>query len=121
MSGQIICRIVVLGVAVIAGCGPTITKTSDPVEVTIKATSNGKPLNDVTLSLQPLVAGGQQAAIKMSKGEGKASVTPGTYTYYVETGKSEAEVEKIPEPFRRGDVNRKIEISQSGSFELQLN
>lgn len=105
----------------LAGCGNvSVTKTSDPVQVTIKASSNGKPLNDVTLTLQP-IEGGQQADIKIVKGEGAGAVVPGTYSYYVEKGKSEAEVEKIPENFRRGALDRKIEVnSTSNTFDLKL-
>lgn len=107
------------GVLVLAGCGETITPTTEPIQVTVKVTSGGKPLNDVTLTLQPTEAG-QQADIKISKGEGVAPVIPGTYTYYVEKGKDMALVEKLPEAFRRGAMDRTIQITQASTVELKL-
>lgn len=103
------------------GCGPTITKNADPVEVKIKVTSNGKPVDKVTLTLQPMTHGAVQSDSPVVKGECKAMVVPGTYTYYVANGATESAVQKIPEAFRRGDMERKLEITQAGSFELQLN
>lgn len=118
---QIVKRSLLLfGLIALAGCGESIVKTSEPIQVTIMATSGGKPLNDVTLTFQPLVAGGQQADIKIVKGEGAGVVVPGSYTYYVEKGKDMAVVEKIPESFRRGAMDRKLEITQAKTIELKL-
>lgn len=106
----------------LTGCGgPTITKPTEPVKVNLKVTSGGKPVNNVTVTLQPIVSGGRQADIPISKGEGSSDVTPGTYTYFVEKAKSEADLEKIPAAFRQGAMDRKIEITQAGTHELQLN
>jgi|694.fasta_scaffold00147_37 hypothetical protein len=103
------------------GCGPTITKNADPVEVKIKVTSNGKPVDKVTLTLQPMTHGAVQSDSPVVKGECKAMVVPGTYTYYVASGANDSAVQKIPEAFRRGDMERKLEITQAGNFEVQLN
>lgn len=116
---SIVCGLV-LGLVSFTGCSEQIVKTAEPVQVKVKATSSGKQLNEVTLTLQPLAAGGQQADIKLSKGEGEGAVVPGTYTYYVEKGKNMTEVEKIPEAFRRGAMDRKIEISSATTFEVKL-
>jgi hypothetical protein len=103
----------------LAGCGPTITKVSEPVDVTIKVTADGKPVDKVTLTLQPMVDGGQAVAAVV-KGEFKATVVPGTYTYYIDRGKTEADLAKIPEKYRLGAEDRTLEITQAGSFEIQL-
>ncbi len=114
--------LVSLALSGLTGCGgPTITPPSGPVKVTLKVTSGGKPVNNVTVTLQPIVSGGRQADIPISNGEGSSEVTPGTYTYFVEKGKSEADIGKIPAPFRQGSMDRKIEITQAGTHELQLN
>lgn len=114
--------LVSLTLSSLTGCGgPTITKPSEPVQVTFKVSSGGKPVNNVTVTLQPIAAGGRQADVPISKGEGSATVTPGTYTYFVEKAKSEADLEKIPAAFRQGAMDRKIEITQAGTQELQLN
>ncbi|MFO0942535.1 MAG: hypothetical protein U0930_17500 [Pirellulales bacterium] len=109
-----------LALLLLVGCGETITRTADPIQVTFKATSGGKPLNDVTLTLQPMAAGGQQSDIKIVKGEGSGPVIPGTYTYYVEKGKDMAVVEKLPDAFRRGSMDRKLEINQVSTIEVKL-
>lgn len=114
--------LVSLAMSSLTGCGgPTITKPTEPVQVTLKVTSGGKPVNNVTVTLQPIVSGGRQADIPISNGEGSSTVTPGTYTYFVEKGKSEADLGKIPAAFRQGAMDRKIEITQAGTQELQLN
>lgn len=103
----------------VAGCGPTITKVSEPVAVTISVTADGKPVDNVSLTLQPMVDGGQAVA-DVKKGEFKATVIPGKYTYYIDRGKTDADLAKIPEKYRLGAMDRTLEINQAGSFEIQL-
>jgi hypothetical protein len=101
------------------GCGPSITKVDEPVEISVSVTTKGKPLENVVLTLQPIVDGGQ-ADLPLKGGKAKATVIPGSYTYYVERGKSEADLAKIPQAFRTGSMERTIDIKQPGIFDLKL-
>lgn len=103
------------------GCGPTIVPNADPVEVKIKVTSDGKPVDKVTLTLQPISEGALQSQAPVVRGVCSAKVVPGTYTYYVESGESEAALKKIPLDFQRGALDRKLEITQAAELEVQLN
>jgi hypothetical protein len=102
-----------------AGCGETITKVSEPIAVTIKVSAGGKPVENVSLSLQPIDAGSPSVA-EVVKGEFKANVVPGKYTYFIDKGKTDADLAKIPEKYRLGAMDRTLDINQSGSFEIQL-
>lgn len=105
----------------LCGCGPTIVKNADPVEVKIKVTSGGKPIDKVNLSLQPISESALQSQAPVVNGVCTAKVVPGVYTYYVDSGESEAAVQKIPAEFRRGALDRKLEITEAGELEVQLN
>lgn len=102
-----------------AGCGTTVTKVSDPVAITIKVTAGGKPVDNVTMTLQPTADGGQAFA-EVLKGEFKATVIPGQYTFYIDKGKTDADLAKIPEKYRLGAMDRTLEITQPGVLEIQL-
>jgi hypothetical protein len=119
MIRQFLLSVLILGLVALAGCGPTITQVSEPVAVTIKVTADGKPVDNVTLSLQALEEG-RPAVADVVKGEAKATVVPGKYTYFIDKGKTEADLAKIPEKYRLGAMERTLEIKQAGSYEIQL-
>ncbi len=72
------------------------------------------------MTLQPLVAGGQ-AVGDVVNGQLVASVVPGTYTYYIDRGKQEGDLKAIPEAYRTGALDRRLEITQAGTYEVSLN
>lgn len=102
------------------GCGPRIVAKSAPVDVTLKVSLAGKPVDNVSLTLQPLDNGGQ-AESKVTKGEWKCSVIPGKYTFYIDKGKSEADLNRVPESYRLGSRERTLDIRESGTFDVVLN
>lgn len=104
---------------ILSGCGPSIRPAGEPVEVKMKVTSNGFPVDNVSLTLQPTVAGAQ-AVSPVAKGEFSAMIVPGTYTYYVETGKTEADLAKIPTDCRTGSLERTIDLTNGGAYEIEL-
>ncbi|QDU90726.1 hypothetical protein Pla175_41370 [Pirellulimonas nuda] len=114
------CAAAALTMIVTSGCGAAITPTSDPVQVTIKVTAKGQPVKNVAMTLQPLVGGGQ-AVGDVVNGQLVASVVPGTYTYYVDRGKQPADLKAIPEAYRTGALDRRLEIKQAGTYEVSLN
>jgi hypothetical protein len=63
---------------------------------------------------------GAQAVAEVNNGEVKAVVVPGKYTYYIDKGKTDADLAKIPEKYRLGDMERSLEITQAGSHDIQL-
>ncbi len=112
--------LVMLGLVGLVGCGTPVAQVDQPVDITVKVTMGGKPLDGVTMTLQPMVDGAQ-AALPVEKGELKGTVVPGVYTYYIDSGKSEAALAKIPDSFRMGSKERKLEILAPGSYEVQIN
>lgn len=116
-----ISRVLFLTTAVFfAGCGgPTIVPNPDPVEITFNVKRSGAPVTDLTLNLQPIAEGGQSMG-PIENGVAKLSVVPGTYTYYVTQGKSEATLNAIPEAFRGGAMDRKLEISSGSTIDIAL-
>ena len=104
----------------LAGCGTPVETVQAPVPVTINVTVNGKPIHDVQLTLQPMVDGAQ-AVGTVAKGEFKAEVVPGIYTYYIDSGKSAADLAKIPDAYRMGSKDRKLELTQAGTFDVSIN
>ena len=109
-----------LSMMVLAGCGASITPTNEPVEVTIKVTAKGQPVKNVALTLQPLVGGGQ-AVGDVVNGQLVTSVVPGTYTYYIDRGKQESDLKAIPEAYRVGALDRRLEIKEAGTYEVSMN
>jgi hypothetical protein len=103
----------------VAGCGTPVRPAGDPVDVVIKVSAAGKPLNNVQLTLQPMIDGAQSQGT-VEKGEYQASVIPGVYTYYIDSGKSEADLARVPEAFRMGSRERTLELTQAGTFEVDI-
>jgi len=116
-----ISRVLLLTAAVFfVGCGgPTVVTNPAPGEVTFNVKRSGAPVTDLVLNLQPL-ADGLPSVGTIENGVVKLPVTPGTYTYYVTQGKSEAAFNAIPEAFRSGAMDRKLEITSSSTVEIAL-
>lgn len=111
-----------LGLALL-GCGVNPSKNPDPVEVTGKvAFATGRPVTDVTLNFQPVGDGGQAFA-PVKNGEFKGTVMPGKYTYYFTEGprgSSPAAFTAIPDKYRAGALDRKIEIKPGSAVNITL-
>jgi hypothetical protein len=101
------------------GCGPTIVPNPDPVEMTFNVKQGGKPLNDFTFNLQPIAEGAQSLG-KIERGVAKLYVMPGTYTYYISAGTSEAALDSIPAAFHNGAMDRKLEINSGTTIDISI-
>jgi hypothetical protein len=112
--------VLLVSMMTLVGCGASITPTNEPVEVTIKVTAKGQPVKNVALTLQPLVGGGQ-AVGDVVNGQLVTSVVPGTYTYYIDRGKQPADLKTIPEAYRVGALDRRLEIQEAGTYEVSMN
>lgn len=108
-------------IVLLCGCGginPGINP--DPVEVTGKVTSGGRPVNDVTLVFHA-IKGGVQASVLVRQGQFTRAVVPGTYTYYFTKGASPAGLTSVPEKYRAGDMERQLQITNGCTLDLLLN
>ena len=113
-------RVLALSTTILfAGCGPQVVTNPDPVEITFNVKRMGMPLNDLTFNLQPIANGGQSQG-PIENGVAKLSVMPGTYTYYVSQGKSEATISAIPESYLNGAMDRKLEITSGSTIDIML-
>lgn len=102
------------------GCGgPTVTVNPNPVEMTFNVTRGGKAVTDLRLNLQT-IGEGSEAFGMIENGVAKVTVTPGTYTYYVSAGKSEASLKEIPEAMQSGAMDRKLEITTGATVDIKL-
>lgn len=104
----------------LTGCGTSVTLRQPPVEVVLKVSKAGQPVDNVSLTLQPL-GDGAQAESSVSKGEWKGTVVPGKYTFYIDKGKTEADLNKVPANYRLGSKDRTLDIKDAGTYEVQLN
>jgi hypothetical protein len=115
-------RFLCLALLAFAGCGG-VSVTPNPTQVDVEAnvTSGGKPVDDVRLVLLALDdKGGGQAQGSVAKGKVKLSVYPGKYTYFVEEGKTDASIKKIPEIYLTGNKDRTIDISSGSTIDIKL-
>lgn len=108
---------------VLVGCRVDPGKNPDPVEVTGQVTSaTGKPVTDVVLTFQPVDRGATATAV-VKNGQYKASVIPGTYTFFFAEGPkgvSPAGYNAIPEKYRAGSLDRKVEVKGAGEVNLSI-
>ena len=102
------------------GCSVNPGKNPDPVDVEGNVSIAGKALSTGTLSLQP-TAKGSQAALVVTNGKVRGTITPGKYTYYITAAATEAELEAIPEKYRAGSMDRQIEIKAAGNVDFVFN
>lgn len=116
----VLCSIALLSLVTLVGCGTAITPTPARVDVTIKVTAGGQPVKNVSMTLQPL-EGGAQAVADVVNGQFVANVVPGTYTYYIDRGKQESDLKVIPEAFRLGALDRRLELKEAGTYEVSIN
>jgi hypothetical protein len=101
------------------GCGVKVESNGDPVEVTFNVSRGGKAVNDVKLHMQA-IAKGAGAFGDVKNGVSKITLFPGTYTYYVAEGSSEAGLAGIPATYLEGSMERKLEITGGSTIEVKL-
>ncbi len=124
-------RIIPLAAAALfalVGCGPGTRP--DPVEVKGKVTfSDGKPVSDVLLTLQPMDTGSMGNIPLGADGSFSEKVVPGKYWYYFSSqeGKNAAEKKKfwaayqaIPEKYRSAGKNHKVTVSSGSNLDIKL-
>lgn len=100
--------------AAVVGCGTTVTKNPDPVEVSGKVMIAGKPVTDVILTFQPTGAG-LPAPVPVTDGAFKATILPGTYAYFIAEGKDKTAYEAVPPEHREASLDRQVEVTSSTS------
>lgn len=110
-----------LSLVFLVGCGGvTVVPKADPVEVTFSITANGKPVNDVSMTLLSVGEQGGQAQGSVAQGKLKLTVIPGTYTYFVSEGKTPAAFNAIPAKYHAGATDRTFDVKEAGPIGLKL-
>lgn len=104
------------GLVGVVGCGETVTKRPEPVEVTVTATgADGKPLPaTAAVILQPV---GDQMPTKLtSKDGGKftGKAMPGKYMYYIGKQTGEGAPPGIPQKHMSASNDLTIEVPPTG-------
>jgi hypothetical protein len=102
------------------GCGnKSVKKNAEPVEISGSVSMGGRPVNDVVFNLQP-TGDGAQATLPVKDGAFQGTVTPGTYTYYISETRNARAFEAIPEKYRSGAMDRKVEVASGTRLTVQL-
>lgn len=105
----------------LSGCGGvSVSPTAARVDVTFSISTGGKPVTDMMFNLQPTGEEGLPLAVPVNQGTVNAAVVPGTYTYYMEPGKSAAAYEKLPATYRHGSLDRTVTINGGETIEIKL-
>ena len=119
--------VIPLALLTLAGCGGEPPRRSEPVPVSGKVThADGKPVKDVTLTLQP-TGDGLPAALSVS-GDGslKGQVIPGDYVYSFTAlegkggQKNTAGLKAVPEKYRAPHLDHKVQVGGGGNVEIKL-
>ncbi|MFM7166902.1 MAG: hypothetical protein ACKO3T_16820 [Planctomycetaceae bacterium] len=108
-------------VAAVAGCSQNIPvgTNPEPVNVTINVTLGGAPVDGLKFNFQP-VGDGLPAIIDIKNGAASGPVTPGNYTWYVSGSEKDLTDKKIPEQYREGSMDRKVDIKGGETIEAKL-
>lgn len=94
------------------GCSGHVERVGNPIAVKGTVTMKGKPLKDVSISLQPLEDGHMTQLHVKSDGSFEADVTPGKYAYSVHPStqvKRDSRLQ-IPVEFRQASLTRVVSI-----------
>lgn len=105
--------------ALVLGCGVNPGTTPDQVDVTGKLAVKGKAIDGVQVRFQPMSATGNPAEFPVTNGAFKGKMTPGQYTYYVTEGKSAAAFKTVPDAFKMGSADRKVDVAAGAALDLK--
>jgi hypothetical protein len=112
------------GLLGLTGCGYMVEMRSEPADVQGTVMFNGKPVQNVTLNLQPT---GNTLPTSMqvgADGKAKGKVIPGTYVFYFsapEKASGASTFKTIPAKYREPHAEHSVSISGSTDFEIQVN
>jgi hypothetical protein len=124
-AGFSMCRLcfAMLGLVLLAGCGPKIELKSDPVSVSGKLTLSGGAVGDVLLTLQPLDNGHMVPMKVGADGSFSGKVIPGKYAYFVTANEDNpGAIDKVPADFRQASMDRTVTVSSGQStLDIPLN
>lgn len=117
MKGADVRRFLALMALGLAGCG--YAGTAPDVDMMVKVTAGGKPVNGVTINFQPTVPGSLPRVMPIEDGNALGNMTPGKYAYFVTEGKDKAAYEAIPKQYREASLDRQVEV-KGETIELAL-
>lgn len=102
-----------------AGCSSSSSKVlpaATPVSGTLTR-ADGKPLGNVTLMLQPLSTGHMTSFDVGADGTFRGEAVAGPYAWFVtkssNAADADAALENVPEDFRQGKLERKVNVGAS--------
>ncbi len=105
--------------ALVVGCGGSVTPTSEPVDISGEVKASGKPVSGVKLNLQP-TGDGLPAVIDVTDGKFTVKAIPGKYTYFISAGKDAAALKSIPQKYLEGSLDRQHDVASGTVLTLSL-
>lgn len=112
--------LLVLG-CVSIGCQSKVPLMSTPVDVVGKLTKAGKPVGNVTLTLQPLETGHMVPMKVGGDGTFKGNIIPGKYTYFLSANEDggESALQGLDATLKEASMQRTVTV-QEGQSSLEV-
>lgn len=108
-------------VLVLVGCHAPVEIIPDPVEVSGKVVyTDGKPVKNVTLELQPTGVGLPTTMKVGPDGSAKGKLVPGQYVYFFSAPKGATALASIPTKYHAANKEHQSTFSSSGEFEIRI-
>ena len=114
--------LLVLALACVSiGCQANVPLMNTPVDVVGKLTKAGKPVGNVTLTLQPMETGHVVPMKVGADGSFKGNIVPGKYAYYLSANEDggESALQGLDGSLKEANMQRTITV-QAGQANLEV-
>ncbi len=114
-------RLMTLLLATVAGCSQNVPvgTNPEPVNLTVNVAVAGAPVDGLKLNFQA-IGDGLPAVLDIKAGTATGPVTPGSYTWFISGSEKDLADKKIPDQYREGSLDRKVDVSSPANIDLKL-
>jgi len=103
------------------GCQSNVPLMNTPVDVVGKLTKAGKPVGNLTLTLQPLETGHMVPMKVGADGSFKGNIVPGKYAYFISANEDggESALQGLDGSLKEANMQRTVTV-QAGQANLEV-
>ncbi|GDX93310.1 hypothetical protein LBMAG46_33180 [Planctomycetia bacterium] len=114
-------RLMTLLTLALLGCSGNIPvgTNPDPVTITANVSMAGAPVDGLKLNFQA-IGDGLPAVMDIKNGTATGPVTPGNYTWFVSGSEKDLADRKIPDQYREGSMDRKLDVTGTATIDVKL-
>ncbi|HAP08938.1 MAG TPA: hypothetical protein DCR20_14030 [Planctomycetaceae bacterium] len=114
-------RLIALITLALAGCSGNLPvgTNPDPVNITANVSMAGAPVDGLKLNFQA-IGDGPPAVLDIKAGTAAGPVTPGSYTWFISGSEKDLADKKIPDQYREGSMDRKVDVSSPANIDVKL-